>query len=112
MKRSSRALVLDLDRCVGCYACQLACAQEQGMPDGSGWISVVSVGPTRVRGELRGDFFVEVSPGCKFCGACRNVCATRALAMCRNQGEFLELLGSGRRVQICRLFARSDGQNL
>jgi Fe-S-cluster-containing dehydrogenase component len=112
MKRASRALVLDLDRCVGCYACQLACAQEQGMPEGSGCISVVNIDPTRVRGEVRGGFWVEVSPQCKFCGACSSVCATRALTMCRNQAEILESLGSGRRIQICRLFARADGQNL
>jgi Fe-S-cluster-containing dehydrogenase component len=38
------AFVLDLDRCVGCWACAVACKMENDLPDGVWWVHVETVG--------------------------------------------------------------------
>jgi phenylacetyl-CoA:acceptor oxidoreductase subunit 1 len=36
-------MVIDLQRCVGCQTCTIACKQEQGLPPGTAWRFVVDV---------------------------------------------------------------------
>ena len=51
-----KRLVIDLDKCVGCYACEAACRQEHGFPPESRWCRVFTVGPRSVDGKLNLDF--------------------------------------------------------
>jgi len=38
-------LLVDLQRCIGCYSCVVACKQENGLPVGVNWIKVDEIGP-------------------------------------------------------------------
>lgn len=37
-------MVMDLDRCIGCWACAIACAMENHVPQGLWWQQVLTVG--------------------------------------------------------------------
>ena len=40
-----KTLVIDLDRCIGCFACEMACKQENNVPLGVHYNKVLSIGP-------------------------------------------------------------------
>ena len=46
------AIVVDLDRCSGCFSCEIACKMENCIALGSYYNKVMTVGPF-------GDFFVN-----------------------------------------------------
>jgi Fe-S-cluster-containing dehydrogenase component len=48
--------IIDLDRCFGCHACEVACKQENDLPVGPRPIQVVDVGPRRISGRIFRDF--------------------------------------------------------
>ena len=39
------AIVVDLNRCIGCFGCEVACKQENDVPLGQYWSRVTPVGP-------------------------------------------------------------------
>lgn len=39
------AIVVDLNRCIGCYSCETACKQENGVALGEHWNRLITVGP-------------------------------------------------------------------
>ena len=43
---TQKTFVIDLDRCIGCRACEVACKQENNVVLGSRWSKVIDVGPT------------------------------------------------------------------
>jgi Fe-S-cluster-containing dehydrogenase component len=53
------AMLVDLDRCVGCFACQNACKMVNNLPDGVIWLRVVpkEQKPEEVDGKLYMDRF-------------------------------------------------------
>ena len=53
-------MVADLDLCVGCYACEVACKQENKIPIGTRWIKVITIGPNKISGKLQMDFLQEL----------------------------------------------------
>lgn len=95
-----RGLLLNLDRCVGCYSCELACKQENNLSVGTNWISLITLGPKRVNGKMCMDFFLDIS-NCTFCQECVEACPTEALEFCDGEAKILDLLTSGKRYQIC-----------
>ena len=42
-KKFEYGLLIDYEYCTGCYACQVACAQEYGWAEGTGGIRVIEV---------------------------------------------------------------------
>ena len=42
---SRNCLIVDLDRCIGCHACEVACKNENGVALGEYWNRVIQVGP-------------------------------------------------------------------
>ena len=40
-----KTLVIDLDRCIGCYACEVACKNENSIPLGVHYNKVLTIGP-------------------------------------------------------------------
>ena len=77
------AIVTDLNRCVGCLACTVACKAFNGVPIGLFWNKVLRVGPNTKKG-ASGQwpdvdmYFLPV--GCQHCAnpECVKVCPTGA----------------------------------
>ena len=75
-------IATDLNRCVGCLACSVACKAVNGVPVGNFWNKTLRIGPTpRMEGGNWPDidlYFLTVS--CQHCEnpACVQVCPTEA----------------------------------
>ena len=72
-------IFVDLEYCIGCQACEVACKQENNIPVGIKWINVVKVGPRLVGDKLRMDF---VPMRCRHCAKapCIDACPEKAIA--------------------------------
>ena len=100
-KKVTRAIMLDLDRCVGCYACAIACKSRNSLPEGVNYITVASIGPVKENGKMYLEFTLNISEGCNFCGECISTCPTEAIFFCKNEGEIARSLRSKKRYQLC-----------
>lgn len=71
-------LAVDVERCIGCHSCEVACKQEFNLPVGPQWIRVIKVGPRKIGKKLKMDF---VPIFCKHCEKppCIKVCPENAL---------------------------------
>jgi len=78
---SNEALLVDLDACVRCYSCEIACRQENGLTfeTKSRWCRVSTVGPREVGCELHLDF---VPVFCLHCEEplCARFCPVEAIS--------------------------------
>lgn len=106
MMEKQYGILADLDRCVGCYACEVACKQENSSSPGTPWIRVKTIGPEIVLGKLRLDYIPLISNGCNFClnrglqPSCVAHCPTKALRFC-SSASMLDVLRSKTRYQVC-----------
>lgn len=82
-----RALLEDIDLCIGCFACETACKQEHHLPTGPKWMKVVQAGPVEIGGKLVMDF---VPMHCRHCAnpPCLPSCPVAAISQ-RNDGIVL-----------------------
>ncbi len=105
------AILVDLDRCVGCCTCAIACKQENGLKEGHKFIDVIEIGPEEVDGKLCAEYYPMFNARCPFCKDrtsqglkpfCVTVCPTKALTYC-DVTEILGALRFKRRSQICRI---------
>ncbi|HME46442.1 MAG TPA: 4Fe-4S dicluster domain-containing protein [Syntrophorhabdales bacterium] len=73
------SLFVDLDRCIGCYTCEVACKQEHDLPVGPRWIRVTRDGPREIPGGLQLDFYPKM---CKQCEnpECAEACPEKAIS--------------------------------
>ena len=60
-------LVFDEARCVGCFACEVACGMENELGPGKSWITVSTEGPKLVNGDLQLAFRLQLDAGCTLC---------------------------------------------
>jgi len=104
-------LVANLELCVGCFACEVACKQEHNLPEGKKGIWVSTLGPYEMRGELAMDFVPLATDECDLCATRRNarerpfcaeVCPTKALTL-QTEEEILKILRGKGRFQICKM---------
>lgn len=74
---SRYCLIVDLDRCIGCHACEIACKNENGIALGEYWNRVVQVGPHGTFPNLE-QYWLPVQ--CQQCeeSPCTHVCPTGA----------------------------------
>ena len=58
MPHAHKMLLVDIDSCVRCHACEIACRQEHGLSaeTGPSWCRVVTIGPRRLDRRLHLDF--------------------------------------------------------
>lgn len=83
-----RVLYADIERCLGCQSCEVACRQEHDVPTGEWYIRIITVEPEREE-DLRGLYFFPVlSDKCRRCRdvlspdgepVCVSSCPTRCL---------------------------------
>jgi Fe-S-cluster-containing dehydrogenase component len=79
---TQQAIVTDLNRCVGCLACSVACKAANSVPIGSFWNKVLRIGPNRKDDARRWTdidlYFIPI--GCQHCEdpECIRVCPTEA----------------------------------
>ena len=104
-------LVANLELCMGCFACEVACKQEHGLPEGKKGIQVLTLGPYKVNGELAMDFLPMGTEECDLCEDlraggerpfCAQVCPTKALTL-RKEEEMLHLLRKKNRYHVCKI---------
>ena len=107
-----QGILVNLDRCVGCYACELACKQEHNVPVGERWLKVNGTGPKEVNGRLQMAFLPTYTGKCDLCSkrfaqglvpACVETCPWEALTYFDNAANLLAQLREGKRVQISKL---------
>ena len=106
-----RGLVSNLELCMGCFACEVACKQERKLPDGIKGIEVVTLGPFEMNGELAMDFVVVTTDACDLCAGrtssgklpfCVEICPSQALGFYPLK-EILGSLRSGGRFNLCKI---------
>lgn len=70
-------MYIDLDKCVACQACTIACKMENNCSEGSHWNRVVAVGPNGNYPKVKMTF---VPTPCQHCenAPCVNVCPVQA----------------------------------
>ena len=78
---SQKFLLIDIDNCVRCYACEVACRQEHGLTfeTKSNWCQVMTIEPRWIRQELHMDF---VPVMCSQCDdpICASFCPVNAIS--------------------------------
>lgn len=72
-----KALYIDLDRCIGCHGCEVACKQENGVALGVHWNKVLTVGPTGNYPDVEMYFLPTMCQQC-LDAPCIKVCPTGA----------------------------------
>lgn len=102
-------ILVDLERCVGCYACEVACRQEHSAALTTPWIKLHTIGPRDTGARLSMEYVPLLTDNCILCRdrlkakrepACVAVCPTQALRLCTAR-DMLADLRNYRRYQIC-----------
>jgi len=73
------AMIIDDEVCWGCDACELACKQENNLPEGSRWIQVRTKGVQHINGRLK----LTYHPSrCLHCSKppCKDACPADAIS--------------------------------
>ncbi|MCX5909274.1 MAG: 4Fe-4S binding protein [Deltaproteobacteria bacterium] len=78
---TDKFLLVDIDACVRCYACEVGCRQENGLSfeTKSRWCRVQTVGPREVKGELYLDFLPVMCLQCRD-PLCAQFCPVEAIS--------------------------------
>ncbi len=105
-------IFVDLDLCTGCYACEVACKQENQVSYGTRLIHVEGIGPSMIDGSLYMDSIPVFTDSCTLCGhritaglepKCVENCPTNALLFFDQTTGINSALRSDKRLQLCKL---------
>ena len=103
MMNKKLTLVVELDRCIACKGCQVACHMENGTELGVNRISVRQIGPTGIFPDLEMYFLPLMCQQCED-PACVRACPTGALY--KNETDGVVLLNADKCVG-CRSCSRA-----
>lgn len=98
-----RKLVVDVDRCWGCRACETACKQEHGLKGPRAFVEVARVGPTEIDGVLHAAYVPQMCVHCEN-PACAEACPVGALRVDESGRVYVEpaeCIGCGACVSAC-----------
>ena len=104
-------IVANIDRCIGCFSCEVACKQENNPPEGKQRIKVHQLGPEEINGKLYMEFIPLMTENCTLCSHrvlqglepfCVSSCPVQALIFGTTEG-ILELLETGKGYQATKL---------
>ena len=70
-------MIIDLQRCIGCYSCNIACKQENGVAPGVNRNEIFTVGPFGEYPDVKAYFLPRPCMHCEN-AACVNACPTGA----------------------------------
>lgn len=89
---SERTMLIDIDRCMRCYACEVACKQENELPAGPRWCRVVTIEPRKIKDQLHMDFVPTMCAQCQE-PICSQSCPVNAI---RKRADGIVLVDEGR----------------
>lgn len=72
-----KAIVVDLDRCIGCFGCEVACKMENGIALGERWNKVIIEGPFGTFPDIEQYWLPTMCQQCAD-APCEQVCPTGA----------------------------------
>jgi len=96
-KAPEHGLLIDYEYCTGCYACQVACAQEHHWPAGMGGIRVHEVVQALPNDQAYLTFIPFPTELCVLCAArtrkgLQPACVQHCLAACMKYGRLEDLV--------------------
>lgn len=103
-------LLVDLDKCLGCCACEVGCQQWHQAPSTDKRVIVRTVDPQKKDDRLIMDHYPEMTAFCDLCVSiptpgrstfCVEICPVKALESCEEEFS-VALLRSGKRYRICK----------
>jgi len=95
--KCEHGLLIDYEFCTGCYACQVACAQEYRWPAGTGGIKVIEVVQKLPRDKAYLTYLPFPTEQCILCAprtrkGLQPACVQHCLASCMKYGPIDELV--------------------
>ncbi len=93
---SQNGLLIEYEYCTGCHACELACQQEHGYPQGPGGITVAEI-VTQTGDKVNVDFMPTPTHVCDLCAERTKkgdvpACVKHCQAFCIYYGTTAELV--------------------
>lgn len=100
------ALLVDLDKCIGCYACLVGCHTWHKVTEDKR-VEMVILDPVKVNGVFKADYFPLMTYNCDLCPSkqgtlCADFCPTEALIPCDKE-LLVTMLNSGRRCIVTKV---------
>jgi Fe-S-cluster-containing dehydrogenase component len=80
-----RLFLVDLDRCFGCYACEVACKQENNLPVGPRPMRIIELGPRQKGEKVYLDFVPTLCCQCSD-ARCMEICPSGAFLRSSDDG--------------------------
>jgi Fe-S-cluster-containing dehydrogenase component len=95
-ERARHGLLIDYEYCTGCYACQVACAQEYKWPAGMSGMKVIEVVQSLPRDKAYLAYLPFPTELCTLCAArtkkgLEPACVKHCMAACIKYGQLEEL---------------------